>query len=114
VTAVVVATNGAAPGASQAFVDELRRQMRQSDVVGVLRPGEVGLLLPDTTAAHAAAVAKRLRAALTAIAASRSSIRAIGFATRMPGEGVAEGILNDARANAMRRAGNGAVHSAAS
>jgi len=32
----------------------------------------------------------------------------------MPGEGVAEGILNDARANAMRRAGNGAVHSAAS
>ena len=79
-----------------------------------LRPGEVGLLLPDTTAAHAAAVAKRLRAALTALAASRSSIKAIGFATRMPGEGVAEGILNHARANAMRRAGNGAVHSAAS
>jgi hypothetical protein len=114
VTAVVVATNGAAPGASQAFVDELRRQMRQSDVVGVLRPGEVGLLLPDTTAAHAAAVARRLRAALGAIAASRSSIRAIGFATRMPGEGVAEGILNDARANAVRRSGNGNVQSAAS
>jgi hypothetical protein len=114
VTAVVVATNGAAPGASQAFVDELRRQMRQSDVVGVLRPGEVGLLLPDTTAAHAAAVAHRLRAALSVLAASRSSIRAIGFATRMPGEGVAEGILSDARANALRRTGNGAVHSAAS
>ncbi|HEX5632842.1 MAG TPA: hypothetical protein VFX50_06415, partial [Gemmatimonadales bacterium] len=103
VTAVVVATNGAAPGASQAFVDELRRQMRQSDVVGVLRPGEVGLLLPDTTAAHAAAVARRLRAALGALAAARSSIRAIGFATRMPGEGVGAGILNDARANALRR-----------
>ena len=114
VTAVVVATNGAAPGASQAFVDELRRQMRQSDVVGVLRPGEVGLLLPDTTASHAAAVAKRLRTALGAIAAARSSIRAIGFATRVPGEGVAEGILNDARANAHRRSGNGAVRSAAS
>ena len=114
VTAVVVATNGAAPGASQAFVDELRRQMRQSDVVGVLRPGEVGLLLPDTTAAHAAAVAHRLRAALSALAASRSSIRAIGFATRMPGQGMAEGILNDARANALRRGGNGAIHSAAS
>jgi hypothetical protein len=113
VTAVVVATNGSAPGASQAFVDELRRQMRQSDVVGVLRPGEVGLLLPDTTAAHAAAVARRLRAALGAIAASRSSIRAIGFATRMPGEGLAEGILNDARANALRRSGNEIVHSAA-
>jgi hypothetical protein len=113
VTAVVVATNGAAPGASQAFVDELRRQMRQSDVVGVLRPGEVGLLLPDTTAAHAAAVARRLRTALGAIAASRSSIKTIGFATRMPGEGVAEGILNDARANAQRRPGNGAMHSAA-
>ena len=114
VTAVVVSTNGAAPGASQAFVDQLRRQMRQSDVVGVLRPGEVGLLLPDTTAAHAAAVARRLRAALSAMAASRSSIRAIGFATRMPGEGLAEGILNDARANAQRRAGDGALHSAAS
>jgi hypothetical protein len=114
VTAVVVSTNGAAPGASQAFVDQLRRQMRQSDLVGVLRPGEVGLLLPDTTAAHAAAVARRLRAALSAMAASRSSIRAIGFATRLPGEGMAEGILNDARANAQRRAGNGALHSAAS
>jgi hypothetical protein len=113
VTAVVVATNGSAPGASQAFVDELRRQMRQSDVVGVLRPGEVGLLLPDTTAAHAAAVARPLRAALGAIAASRASIRAIGFATRMPGEGLAEGLLNDARANALRRSGNGIAQSAA-
>ena len=113
VTAVVVATSGSAPGASQAFVDELRRQMRQSDVVGVLRPGEVGLLLPDTTSAHASAVARRLRAALGALAASRSSIRAIGFATRVPGEGVAEGIQNDARANALRRPGNGVVHSAA-
>jgi len=114
VTAIVLSTTGSAPGASQSFVDELRRQMRQSDVVGVLRPGEVGLLLPDTTSAHAAVVARRLRAALTAIAASRSSIRAIGFATRMPGEGVAEGILNDARANAVRRGGNGVAHPAAS
>jgi len=113
VTAVVVATNGSAPGASQLFVDELRRQMRQSDVVGVLRPGEVGLLLPDTSAAHAAAVARRLRTALSAIAAARSSIRAIGFATRMPGDGAAEGILNDARANALRRPGNGVIQSAA-
>ena len=88
--------------------------MRQSDVVGVLRPGEVGLLLPDTTASHAAAVARRLRAALGALAAQRSSIRAIGFATRMPGEGMADGILNDARANALRRPGNGAAHPAAS
>jgi hypothetical protein len=77
------------------------------------RAGEVGLLLPDTTAAHASAVARRLRSALSALAASRSSIRAIGFATRVPGEGVAEGILNDARANALRRPANGAVRSAA-
>ena len=109
VTAVVLSTTGAAPGASQTFVDELRRQMRQSDVVGVLRPGEVGLLLPDTTAAHATVVARRLRGALGALAASRASIRAIGFATRMPGEGMADGILNDARANAQRRGGNGAA-----
>jgi hypothetical protein len=113
VTVVVLSTTGSAPGASQSFVDELRRQMRQSDVVGVLRPGEVGVLLPDTSAAHAALVAGRLRGALGAMAASRASIRAIGFATRMPGEGVAEGILNDARANAQRRRGNGASRSAA-
>ena len=111
---VVLSTTGAAPGASQTFVDELRRQMRQSDVVGVLRPGEVGLLLPDTTAAHATVVARRLRGALGAMAAARASIRAIGFATRMPGEGIAEGILNDARANAQRGGGNGVAQSAAS
>jgi hypothetical protein len=32
----------------------------------------------------------------------------------MPGDGVAEGILNDARANAQRRAGHGMRHPAAS
>jgi hypothetical protein len=114
VTVVVLSTTGAAPGASQSFVDDLRRQMRQSDVVGVLRPGEVGLLLPDTTADHASAVARRLRAALGAMTTARSAIRAIGFATRVPGEGLAEGILNDARANAQQRRGNGAAHPAAS
>jgi hypothetical protein len=114
VTVVVMSTTGAPPGASQSFVDELRRQMRQSDVVGVLRPGEVGLLLPDTTATHAAVVARRLRSALSALTASRSSLRAIGVATRMPGDGVADGILNDARANAQRRAGTGMTHPAAS
>jgi hypothetical protein len=114
VTVVVFSTTGAAPGASQSFVDELRRQMRQSDVVGVLRPGEVGLLLPDTTEVHATAVARRLRSALGAVAASRAAIRAIGFATRVPGEGLAEGMLNDARANAQQRRGNGVAHPAAS
>ena len=114
VTVVVLSTTGSAPGASQSFVDELRRQMRQSDVVGVLRPGEVGLLLPDTNAAHAALVARRLRPSLGAMAAARASIRAIGVATRVPGDGVAAGILNDARANAQRRPGNGMARSVAS
>jgi hypothetical protein len=114
VTVVVLSTTGSAPGASQSFVDDLRRQMRQSDVVGVLRPGEVGLLLPDTTAMHAAAVARRLRAALGAMTTPRSAIRAIGFATRIPGEGLAEGILNDARANAVQRRGNGVARPAVS
>ena len=77
-------------------------------------PGEVGLLLPDTNAAHAALVAGRLRSSLGAMAAARASIRAIGVATRLPGDGVAEGILNDARANAQRRPGNGTARSAAS
>jgi hypothetical protein len=66
----------------------------------------VGLLLPDTTAAHAAAVARRLSSTLPALAASSTaSVDAIGFATRVPGQGVADGILTDARANAQRRRG---------
>jgi hypothetical protein len=103
VTAVVLSTNGAVPAAAQTFVEQLKRQMRQSDAVGVLRPGEVGLLLPDTTASHAAAVARRLRTALGGVPAARAAIDTIGFATRVPGEGVADGILNDARAHALRR-----------
>jgi len=114
VTAVVLSAAGAAPGASQMFVDDLRRQMRQSDVVGVLRPGEVGLLLPDTAGAHAAAVARRLRTALGTLAVPASSIKTIGVATRVPGQGVAEGILSDARANALRKHENGRTPSGAS
>jgi len=113
VTAVVMSAAGAAPGASQTFVDDLRRQMRQSDVVGVLRPGEVGLLLPDTAGAHAAAVARRLRTALGALVVPTSSVKTIGIATRVPGQGVADGILSDARANAQRKNGNGRTPAAA-
>ncbi len=103
VTAVVMSAAGAAPAASQMFVDDLRRQVRQSDLVGVLRPGEVGLLLPDTAGAHAAAVARRLRAALGTLVVPRSSVKTIGIATRVPGQAVADGILSDARANAQRQ-----------
>ena len=84
--------------------------MRQSDAVGMLPAGEIGLLIHDTTAAHAKAVTRRLQSALVGTTdATASAIKAIGFATRMPGQGVADGIVQDARLNALNRS-NGDSH----
>jgi hypothetical protein len=110
VTAVVVGTGDPAVDTAQAFVDELRGQIRQSDLVGVLQPGEVGVLLPDTSPTHAATVARRIGAG----GGHRGSARTIGFATRVPGKGAADGILREARRNARRRRGGSPLQSAAS
>ncbi len=105
VTAVVMSAGSPSGGrATEKWVDAIRRRMRQSDAVGMLPAGEIGLLLHDTTAAHAKAVTSRLQSAIgTAGDADSLPIRAIGFATRMPGQGVADGIVQDARLDAMNR-----------
>lgn len=101
VTAVVVVTSNPAQSRSPNVpVDQIRRGLRQSDEVRLLRSGELGLLLRDATAASAAAVTKRLQAALRQSQDGAAiSVRTIGFETRLPGTG-AIGIVQAARSNA--------------
>jgi hypothetical protein len=104
VTAVVISAGQSSGVPKTEWVEEIRRRMRQTDTVGMLPAGEIGLLLQDTTTAHAKAVTRRLQTVLGGIADTESpAIKAIGFATRMPGQGVADGIVQDARLNAIDR-----------
>jgi hypothetical protein len=67
--------------------------------VGVVPPGDVVILLPQTTGLHAAAAVRRLRAVLTRWAhVSGISIAAEGFTTRMPGQEARTSLLDEARA----------------
>jgi hypothetical protein len=85
--------------ASAALVRELRRDLRDDDVVGVVPPGDVVILLPQTNALHAAVVARRLRAALTQWARQAGiSIAAEGLTTRTPGQETGRSLLDEARA----------------
>ena len=101
--AVTVAIYSCVPSptddASAALVTELRRDLRDDDVVGVVPPGDVVILLPQTYALHAAAAVRRLRAALAQWAHRAGiSIAAEGFTTRMPGQETGMSLLDEARA----------------
>lgn len=104
VTAVVVATTLEPSSRVQSVpVDQLRRGLRQSDEVFLLRSGEAGLLLRDTTAADAVTVTKRIDATLCQLHDGPPiRVRTIGFETRLPGAGAAAGIIQAARSNAKR------------
>jgi hypothetical protein len=86
--------------------------MRASDIAGMLAEGEIGLLMHDTAVVQAKGIAERLRSVVSA-APGRGSIL-IGAASRVPGEGTAEGIVQDARADAVagprRTGGRGSDH----
>jgi hypothetical protein len=105
VTAVVLSTQQAGSSPSHdAGVDQVRRRLRQSDEVCVLRAGEVGVLLRDTTASNVAAVARRIETTLSHADDDQTArLYAIGFETRLPGTGAAAGIVQAARSNARRR-----------
>ncbi len=105
VTAVVLSTTAPASSLSgNAGVDEIRRRLRESDEVCLLRAGEVGLLLRDTTAASVAAVTRRIESTLHRSEDSHAlRLYAVGFETRLPGAGAAAGIVQAARSNARRR-----------
>lgn len=53
--------HAAGDAALQAFVDRLRGELRESDVVGRMGGEEFAIVLPDSDLAHSAQVAERLR-----------------------------------------------------
>jgi hypothetical protein len=101
VTAVVLLIRDAAlsPGSTQRWVAGMRGQMRPSDLAGMLAEGEIGLLMHDTTAQHAKNIASRLRAVVDGLPGGEPIL--IGVATRVPGLPVADGIVREARADAL-------------
>jgi hypothetical protein len=102
VTAVVLLIRDAvlSPGSTQRWVAGMRGQMRPSDLAGMLAEGEIGLLMHDTTSQHAKSIASRLRAVVDGLPGADTIL--IGVATRVPGLPVVEGIVRDARADAVR------------
>jgi hypothetical protein len=101
VTAVVLLIRDAllSPGSTQRWVAGMRGQMRPSDLAGMLAEGEIGLLMHDTTAQHAKSIASRLRAVVDGLPGTEPIL--IGVATRVPGLPIVEGIVRDARADAL-------------
>ena len=101
VAAVVLLVRDAVyfPGATQRWVAGMRGQLRPLDLAGTLTEGEIGLLMHDTTAHHAKSIAERLRAIVGGAGGSGSIL--IGVATRTPGIGRAEGLVREARADAL-------------
>jgi len=87
------------PGATQRWVAGMRGQLRPLDLAGTLAEGEIGLLMHDTTAQHAKAIAERLRAVVGG--APDSGPILIGVATRAPGGGRVDGLVREARADAL-------------
>lgn len=102
VTAVVLLIRDAAlsPGSTQRWVAGMRGQMRPSDLAGMLAEGEIGLLMHDTTAQHAKNIASRLRAVVDGLPGTEPIL--IGVATRVPGLPMVEGIVREARADALK------------
>jgi PleD family two-component response regulator len=73
--------------------------MRPSDLAGMLAEGEIGLLMHDTTGQHAKTIASRLRAVVDGLPGTEPIL--IGVATRVPGLPLVDGIVREARADAL-------------
>ena len=105
VSAVVLLIRDAAlsPGSTQRWVAGMRGQMRPSDLAGMLVEGEIGFLMHDTTAQHAKSIASRLRAVVDGLPGADPIL--IGVATRVPGLPMVDGIVREARADALSSRG---------
>jgi hypothetical protein len=105
VTAVVLLIRDAvlSPGSTQRWVAGMRGQMRPSDLAGMLAEGEIGLLMHDTTAQHAKSIASRLRTVVDGLPGTDPIL--IGVATRVPGLPMVDGIVREARADALSSRG---------
>jgi hypothetical protein len=101
VTAVVLLIRDAmvSPGSTQRWVAGMRGQMRPSDLAGMLAEGEIGLLMHDTTAQHAKTIASRLRAVVDGLPGTEPIL--VGVATRVPGLPILDGIVREARTDAL-------------
>jgi hypothetical protein len=101
VTAVVLLIRDAvlSPGSTQRWVAGMRGQMRPSDLAGMLAEGEIGLLMHDTTTQHAKNIASRLRAVVDGLPGAEPIL--IGVATRVPGLSSGDGIVREARTDAL-------------
>ena len=69
----------------------------------MLVEGEIGLLMHDTTAQHAKSIASRLRAVVDGLPGTDPIM--IGVVTRVPGLPMVEGIVREARADALSSRG---------
>jgi hypothetical protein len=105
VTVVVLLIRDAvlSPGSTQRWVAGMRGQMRPSDLAGMLAEGEIGLLMHDTTAQHAKNIASRLRAVVDGLPGTEPVL--IGVSTRVPGLPIVDGIVREARADALNSRG---------
>ncbi len=96
-----------------AIAAELRRQCRETDIVGRLGGEEFVVLLPETDASGAGIFAERLRravAALPRLPSGLTSTISIGLAGRRPGESVADLMIRaDAGLYNAKRSGRNQV-----
>ena len=101
VAVVVLLIHDAAslPGSTQRWVAGIRAQMRASDLAGMLGEGEIGLLMIDTGAEQAETIAERLRAVVGGDPGPESIL--VGVAARNPGQDTVDGIVQDAREDAL-------------
>jgi hypothetical protein len=87
------------PGLTQRWVAGIRAQMRASDLAGMLGEGEIGLLMIDSGADQAKSISERLRAVVSGDPDQESIL--VGVAARSPGQDTVEGIVQDAREDAL-------------
>jgi hypothetical protein len=99
VVVLVIRDAASLPGATQRWVAEIRGQLRASDLAGMLAEGEIGILMHDTAAEQARGIADRLRTVIGGEPGDESIL--VGVAGRTPGQGAADGIVQDARADAV-------------
>lgn len=101
VTVVVLLIHEAVslPGSTQQWVAGIRGQLRASDLAGMLGEGEIGLLMHETGSEQAKGIAERLRAVVAGEPGHQSIL--VGVASRTPGQGTVDGIVHEARADAV-------------
>jgi len=87
------------PGSTQRWVAGIRAQLRASDLAGMIGEAEIGLLMMDTGAEQAKSIAERLRAIVGGEPGQESIL--VGVAARNPGQDTVDGIVQDAREDAL-------------